>query len=62
MMTLLLLLGMHSPWPASSPEWLRPPVLRVVPMHDRWLQMENGLPAKARKRSRMELLQAALSV
>lgn len=61
MMTMALLLSLHSPWPALSPAWLRPPVLRVVPAQERWLQMENGVPAQAKRRSRVDLLEAALS-
>lgn len=61
MMTIALLLALHNPRPAFSPAWLRLPVLRVVPDHESWLQMENGVPAQSRRRSRGELLQAALS-
>lgn len=60
MMTLALLLGLHSPLPAFSTAWLRPPVLRVVPAAERCLHMEYGVPAQDRKRSRVELLHAAL--
>ena len=62
MMTLALMLCLHSPWPTLSPAWMRPPVLRVMPAQERWLQLEYGVPAKARRRSRVELVEAALSV
>ena len=59
------MLSLHSTWPtllpALTPTWMRPPVLRVVPAQERWLQQENGLPAQARRRSRVELIKAALS-
>lgn len=60
MMTLALLIGLHTPWPALSPEWFRPPVLRVVPVQAQLLQIENGIPTQSQRRSRVELLKAAL--
>ena len=62
MMTIALLLGLHTPWPALSPEWFRPPVLRVVPIRAQLLQIENGVPAQPKRRSRVELLEASLAI
>lgn len=65
MITLALMLSLHSTWPtllpALTPTWMRPPVLRVVPAQAQWLQQEYGMPAQARRRSRVELIKAALS-
>jgi hypothetical protein len=62
MMTLALLLGLHAPWPTLSTDWFRPPVMRVVPVKAQLLQTENGVPAQSKRRSRTELLEAALAI
>lgn len=61
MMTIALLVSLYTPWPAPSPTWPRPPILHFVPGRDQWLLMENGVPAQAIRRSRVELLKAAWS-
>ncbi len=58
-MMLILLCYLQTAAPALHTAWYRPPVLYVVPAQQRQLQIDNGLPVKARRRGRQELLQAA---
>ena len=61
MMTLVLFWGLQAQMLASTAACFRPPVMRVVPDQQRWLQIETGIPVKAVKRSKAELLQLALT-
>jgi hypothetical protein len=61
MMTLVLFWGLQTQMVGSTAAWFRPPVMRVVPDQQRWLQMETGVPVKAVRRSKAELLQLALT-
>lgn len=57
---MLFLLGyLHIFSPGPDAAWSRPPVLYMVPAQQLQLQIDSGQPAKARRRSRQELLQAA---
>ena len=60
MMTLVLFWGLQTHMLGSTAAWFRPPVMRVVPDQQRWLQMETGIPVKAVRRSKAELIQLAL--
>ncbi len=60
MLTYLLLIGFWLPMPTLASEFLRMPVTHVVPLEQRVMQMETGCPAKALRRSRLELLKASL--
>lgn len=60
MMTLVLFWGLQTHMLASTATWFRPPVMRVVPDQQRWLQIETGIPVKAVRRSKAELIQLAL--
>lgn len=60
MMTLVLFWGLQTHMLASTAAWFRPPVMRVVPDQQRWLQIETSTPIKAVRRSKAELVQLAL--
>nr|WP_315136139.1 hypothetical protein [uncultured Limnohabitans sp.] len=60
MMTLVLFWGLQTHMLVSSAAWFRPPVMRVVPDQQRWLQIETGIPVKAVRRSKVELVLLAL--
>ena len=60
MMTLVLFWGLQVHMSGSTAAWFRPPVLRVVPDQQRFLQIETGTPVRAVKRSKAELIQLAL--
>ncbi len=59
MMTLVLFWGLQAHMLGTT-TWFRPPVMRVVPDQQRFLQIEAGVPVKAVKRSKAELIQLAL--
>lgn len=60
MMTLVLFWGLQAHMLVSTTVWFRPPVMRVVPDQQRWMQMETGIPVKPIKRSKAELIRLAL--
>ena len=60
MMTLVLFWGLQAHMLGSTATWFRPPVMRVVPDQQRFLQIETGVPVKAVRRSKAELIQLAL--
>lgn len=59
MMTLVLFWGLQAHMLGTN-TWFRPPVMRVVPDQQRFLQIETGVPVKAVRRSKAELIQLAL--
>jgi len=61
MMTLVFFWVLQTHILSSTTAWFRPPVMRFVPDQQRWLQIETGIPVKAVKRSKAELLQLALT-
>lgn len=60
MMTLVLFWGLQTHMLGSTTACFRPPVVSVVPYQQRWLQIETGIPIKAVRRSKAELIQLAL--
>ncbi len=60
MMTLVLFWGLQAHMLGSTAAWFRPPVMCVVPDQQRFLQIETGVPVRAVKRSKAELIQQAL--
>ena len=60
---LVLCLAMQSPalpWGTTVRDWTRPPVTHTTPLQALSLQTDFGIPAKAVKRPRVQLLLAAL--
>ena len=60
MMSLVIFWSLQTQMVGSTVAWFRPPVMRVVPDQQRWLQIETGIPVKAVRRSRVELVLLAL--
>lgn len=60
MVTHLFLIAFWLAMPTFAHKHLRMPVTHVVPLEQRVMQIETGYPAKAVRRSRMDLLKAAL--
>lgn len=61
MMTLVFFWVLQTHILSSTTAWFRPPVMRFVPDQQRWLQMETGVPVKAARRSKVELIRLALA-
>lgn len=61
MITLVMILTLQAPMLGCTASWFRLPVMSAVPDQQRFLQMEAGIPIKAVKRSRAELIKLALT-
>ena len=60
MVTHLFLIAFWPPMPTFAHKLLRMPVTHFVPFEQRVMQIETGYSVKAVRRSRVELLKAAL--
>lgn len=60
MTTLLMILALHHLQWGLDASWFKPPLTHVVLPEQRYLQIETGLPIKAIRRGRAEVLLAAL--
>ena len=58
MMMLLLILNIQ---PLPTILVFRPPTTHLVPLEQRWLQLEFGCPAMKVRRSKLEMLRAAMA-